>query len=130
VFNFDFPTVDVGDSLGNVTGVVSYSFGNFEIIPTEDFTDNITPANLQPEVSSIVRTSDQLTVASYNVLNLDPNDSDGDTDIADGRFDTIASQIINNLNSPDIIGLQEVQDNSGSVDDGTVAADQNSPDLN
>jgi predicted extracellular nuclease len=124
VFNFDFPTVDVGDSLGNVTGVVSYSFGNFEIIPTEDFTDNITPANLQPEVSSIVRTSDQLTVASYNVLNLDPNDSDGDTDIADGRFDTIASQIINNLNSPDIIGLQEVQDNSGSVDDGTVAADQ------
>jgi predicted extracellular nuclease len=124
VFDFDFPTVDVGDSLGNVTGVVSYSFGNFEIIPTEDFTSNITAANLQPEVSSLTGSSDQLTVASYNLLNLDPNDSDGDTDIANGRFDTIASQVINNLNSPDIIGLQEVQDNSGSIDEGTVAANQ------
>ncbi|MGK7920159.1 MAG: lamin tail domain-containing protein, partial [Trichodesmium sp.] len=124
VFDFDFPNVNVGDSLGNVTGVVSYGFGNFEILPTEDFTNNITSANLQPEVSSIVGTSDQLTVASYNVLNLDPNDSDGDTDIANGRFDSIASQIINNLNTPDIIGLQEVQDNSGSVNDGTIAADQ------
>ncbi|ERT06679.1 hemolysin-type calcium-binding repeat family protein [Lyngbya aestuarii BL J] len=124
VFDFDFPTVDTGDSLGDVTGVISYSFGNFEIIPTEDFTSNITSANLQPEVSSIVGSSDQLTVASYNVLNLDPNDNDGDTDVADGRFDTIASQIINNLNTPDVIGLQEVQDNNGSVNDGTVAADQ------
>lgn len=123
VFDFDFPTVDTGDSLGDVTGVISYSFGNFEILPTEDFTSNITSANLQPEVSSIAGTSDQLTVASYNVLNLDPNDNDGDADIANGRFDTIANQIINNLNTPDIIGLQEIQDNSGSVDDGTVAAD-------
>ena len=124
VFDFNFPNVDVGDSLGNVTGVVNYSFGNFEILPTEDFTSNITSANLEPEVSSIVGTSDRLTVASYNVLNLDPNDSDGDTDVANGRFDTIASQIINNLSTPDIIGLQEVQDNSGSVDDATIAADE------
>ncbi|MEM1171348.1 MAG: endonuclease/exonuclease/phosphatase family protein [Cyanobacteria bacterium P01_H01_bin.35] len=124
VFDFDFPNVNVGDSLGNVTGVVNYSFGNFEILPTEDFTSNITSANLQPEVSSIEGNSDKLTVASYNVLNLDPNDSDGDTDVANGRFDSIASQIINNLNTPDVIGLQEVQDNNGSVNDGTVAADQ------
>ncbi|MDJ0553330.1 MAG: endonuclease/exonuclease/phosphatase family protein [Microcoleaceae cyanobacterium MO_207.B10] len=124
VFNFNFPEVNTGDGLGNVTGVVSYGFGNFEILPTEDFTSNITSANLQPEVSSIVGSSDRLTVASYNVLNLDPNDSDGDTDVANGRFDSIASQIINNLNTPDVIGLQEVQDNNGSVNDGTVAADQ------
>lgn len=124
VFDFDFPNVDVGDSLGNVTGVISYGFGNFEIIPTEDFTSNITSANLEPEVSSIVGTSDRLTVASYNLLNLDSNDSDGDTDVANGRFDSIASQILNNLNTPDIIGLQEVQDNSGSVNDGTIAADE------
>ncbi|PSR18744.1 endonuclease [filamentous cyanobacterium CCP3] len=123
VFDFAFPAVNVGDRLGNVTGVVSYGFGNFEIVATEDFTGNIQSASLQPEVSTLTKGSDQLTVASYNVLNLDLNDGDGDTDIADGRFAAIAQQIINNLNSPDIIALQEIQDNSGSLNDGVTAAD-------
>jgi predicted extracellular nuclease len=57
------------------------------------------------------------------VLNLDPNDADGDTDVADGRFAAIAAHVVSNLGSPDIIGLQEIQDDSGSVDDGTIAAD-------
>ncbi len=118
------PNVNTGDSLGDVTGVISYSFGNFEIIPTEDFTGNTQSANLQPESSNLSNNTGQLTIATYNVLNLDPNDDDGDSDIADGRFDAIAQQIVNNLNNPDIIGLQEIQDNSGSVDDGTIAADQ------
>ncbi len=118
-----FPLVNVGDNLGDVTGVVGYGFGNFEIVVTEAFTSQIMAGGLQPEVSSLTRGSDQLTVATYNVLNLDPNDSDGDTDIADGRFDAIAQQIVNNLNRPDVIALQEVQDNSGSANDGVTAAD-------
>ncbi|MBF2036613.1 MAG: endonuclease/exonuclease/phosphatase family protein [Leptolyngbyaceae cyanobacterium T60_A2020_046] len=123
VTNFAFPLVDVGDFLGDVTGVVGYDFGNFQIVATEDFTPNIVRGGLQPEVSTITKDADTLTIASYNVLNLDPNDADGDTDIADGRFDAIARQILNNLNTPDIIGLQEVQDNSGSVNNGVIAAD-------
>ncbi|WP_413165990.1 endonuclease/exonuclease/phosphatase family protein [Capilliphycus salinus ALCB114379] len=119
---FNLPQVDVGSQLGDVTGVISYDFGNFQIHPTQSFTAS--NSTVQAEVSNITPGSDQLTVASYNVLNLDPNDNDGDADIANGRFDTIANQIINNLNTPDIIGLQEVQDNNGSVNDGTVAADQ------
>ncbi|ACB53973.1 hypothetical protein cce_4625 [Crocosphaera subtropica ATCC 51142] len=124
VSGFDNPEVNTGDSLGDVTGVISYDFGNFQIVPTVNFTGNIQSAGLTPETTTINNTVDNLTIATYNVLNLDPNDNDGDTDVADGRFDTIAQQIINNLNSPDIIGLQEIQDNSGSVDDGTVSADQ------
>ncbi|MEM6716411.1 MAG: endonuclease/exonuclease/phosphatase family protein, partial [Cyanobacteria bacterium P01_C01_bin.147] len=135
VFNFDFPDVNVGDRLGDVTGVVSYSFGNFEILPTEDFTSNIQAAGLQPEVSTIVGDEDTLTVASYNVLNLDPivevqaNTNNGearnvDDDLGDGRFAAIAQQIVNNLNTPDIIGLQEVQDNTGGeIVDDIIAAD-------
>ena len=118
------PTVNTGDSLGDVTGVVSYSFGNFEIIPTEDFTANIQSANLQPEITTLNGNDDQLTIATYNVLNLDPNDGDGDSDIANGRFNAIAQQIVTNLDSPDIIGLQEIQDNNGSVNDDITAADQ------
>lgn len=117
---FELPLVDTGASLGDVTGVISYDFGNFQIQPTETFT--ATNSDLQPETSPLTPTADQLAVASYNVLNLDPNDADGDTDIADGRFSAIAQDIANNLNSPDIIGLQEIQDNDGSVNSDVTAA--------
>lgn len=35
---------------------------------------------------------------------------------------TIASHIVNYLKTPDIMFLQEIQDNSGATDDGTVSA--------
>jgi len=117
---FELPLVDTGASLGDVTGVISYEFGNFQIQPTETFT--ATDSGLKPETSALTPTADQLAVASYNVLNLDPNDADGDTDIADGRFNAIAQDIANNLKSPDIIGLQEIQDNDGSVNSEVTAA--------
>lgn len=34
---FDIPEVDAGATLGDVKGVMSYSFGNLEVIPTEPF---------------------------------------------------------------------------------------------
>ncbi len=120
LFSGNSPTVNVGDSLGDVTGVIGYSFGNFELLPT--VAPTVTAGSLSQETTSLVGTENQLTVASYNVLNLDPNDNDGDTDIADGRFDAIANHIVNNLQTPDILALQEVQDNDGSVDSTVVDA--------
>ncbi|MEO1145837.1 MAG: hypothetical protein AAFY26_09590 [Cyanobacteria bacterium J06638_22] len=136
IFDFEFPDVNVGDVLGDVTGVVGYSFGNFEVYPTEDFTGNIESAGLQAETTNLVGTADQVTIASYNVLNLDPivedvnnvdeqDPGDVDDDEGDGRFAAIAEQIVNNLQSPDIIGLQEIQDNTGAeINDGITAADE------
>ncbi|MEO1654781.1 MAG: endonuclease/exonuclease/phosphatase family protein, partial [Bacteroidota bacterium] len=92
-------------------------------------------STLTAETSSIQGTQNQLTVASYKVLNLDPllevqSRTSGnqarnvDDDIADGRFAAIAAQIVNNLNSPDIIGLQEIQDNTGGeIVDTIISAD-------
>jgi len=105
IFDFNFPNVNVGDFLGDVTGVVGYGFGNFEVYPTEDFTANIEPAGLQAETTTLVGTAEQLTIASYNVLNLDPvvenvsnvdgqDPGDVDDDEGDGRFAAIAQQII------------------------------------
>ncbi|PWR02732.1 hypothetical protein DKT77_10655 [Meridianimarinicoccus roseus] len=119
---FSIPMVDVGAQLGDVTGVIGYSFGNYEILPTQAFVAS--PSSLTAEVTTLAGDADTMTVASYNVLNLDPNDADGDTDVADGRFDAIAAQIVANLGAPDVIGLQEIQDNTGSTDDGTVSASQ------
>lgn len=114
-------SVNTGDRLGNVTGVMGYGFGNFEIYPTEAFTP--VSAGLARETAEPAAGRQQLSIAGYNVLNLDPNDADGDTDLADGRFDALAAQIVNNLQTPDIIALQEIQDSSGSINDGVVDAD-------
>nr|WP_254899276.1 5'-nucleotidase C-terminal domain-containing protein [Thalassococcus arenae] len=123
VFDEPAPLLDVGDIVANVTGVVSYAFGNYEILPTQAL-GAVIDGGLQAETTSIAASATQLTIASYNVLNLDPNDADGDTDVADGRFEAVARHILENMGTPDIVGLQEIQDNTGSDDDGVTAADQ------
>ena len=115
------PFVNTGTILNDVTGVLAYNFGNYEVLATTAVTV-ATPTILTGEITALSGDTDTLTIASYNVLNLDPNDGDGDTDVADGRFTAISLQIVNALGSPDIVALQEVQDNSGSVNDGTVSA--------
>lgn len=115
------PNVDTGTLLNAVTGVVNYNFGNYEVLATSAVTV-ATPSPLTTASTALVGTADTLTIAQYNVLNLDPNDADGDTDVADGRFQLIATQIIDSLSAPDIIALQEIQDNSGSANDGTISA--------
>jgi 2',3'-cyclic-nucleotide 2'-phosphodiesterase (5'-nucleotidase family)/endonuclease/exonuclease/phosphatase family metal-dependent hydrolase len=119
----DLPRVDVGDLLGNLTGVVDYAFGDYRVLVTEPV--QATPGGLQREVTNLIGTADKLTIASYNVENLNP------TELNPGgleRFGVLANQIINNLRSPDIIGLQEIQDNNGpsrpdQILDGVVEAD-------
>ena len=115
------PHVKVGDSLGDVTGVMSYGFGNYEVRFTEAFSAK--PGPLRPGTTRLKPGDGYLTIASFNVLNLDPNDADGDTDVASGRFDAVAAVIARNLRHPDIIALQEVQDNDGSAKTGVKAAD-------
>jgi 2',3'-cyclic-nucleotide 2'-phosphodiesterase (5'-nucleotidase family)/predicted extracellular nuclease len=105
---FNTPALTVGDQLGNVTGVVGYSFGNFEVNVTEPFT--VTPSGLQQEITPLIGSETDLTVASYNVLNLSALEED------DLQRELLAQQIVNNLNAPDIIGLQEIQDNDGETD--------------
>ncbi len=114
------PDTNVGDGLGDITGVVDFGFNDYFIRPLDPV--QATDGGLVSETSDLVGTSDQVTVASFNVLNLDPNDQDGSTDIANGQFADLAQQIVNNLNRPDIIGLQEVQDNTGSTNDGETSA--------
>lgn len=110
-----FPKVTVGDELSTVVGVVSYDFNNYEVLVTAPNTPMIArPSNLQPEVTNLSPATGQLTVANYNVENLDPTDG--------ARFTQIAQQIVTNLKAPDIINLVEIQDNNGATNDGTVGA--------
>ena len=127
------PEVNVGDTFTSpIVGVLDYSFSNFKLLNTEPLT--VASGGLQREVTHLVGGEDQLTVASFNVENLDPKKEDRakvdgqsssnvDDDLGDGKFDALAGRIVNNLKSPDIISLEEIQDNTGAeINDGVVDA--------
>ena len=107
------PEVNTGDKLGDVTGIVNYSFGNFELLATE--APVVMPGGLTAETTVIPVERDRLNVATFNVENLDPTDSDA-------KFAALAQQIVEGLRSPDIIGLQEIQDNNGPGGGGVTDA--------
>ncbi len=109
------PTANVGDSYsGATTGVLDYDFGNYEILPTTS--PQLHKGNLQREVTR-KQTGNELAVATFNVENLAPSDPQS-------KFDTLGQYAVHNLASPDVLALEEIQDNDGATDDGVVAADQ------
>ncbi|MEV4997340.1 endonuclease/exonuclease/phosphatase family protein [Streptomyces niveus] len=109
-------TANVGDTLsGTTTGPVDYgNFGGYSLQATTLGT--VESGGLKPEVAKKGK-SDELSVATYNVENLDPTDPQA-------KFDRLAEGIVKNLATPDIVSLEEIQDNNGAKDDGTVAADK------
>ena len=118
--DFD-PAVNTGDHPDDIVGVVSYDFGNYEVKATQPFA--VSSGGLQPETAGEVPPGDQLSIAGFNVLNLDPkvesfalvgSAADVDDDVGTGRFDRLAEEIVGNLRAPDIIGLQEIQDDDGA----------------
>jgi predicted extracellular nuclease len=108
------PPVNLGARLGDVTGILRYDFGNYEVIATQPYTVE-TPSPLVKETGTLSPSADRLVLAPYNAENLDPLDPQS-------RFDTIADQIVHNLNLPDIVALQEVQDNDGAINSSTISA--------
>jgi predicted extracellular nuclease len=109
------PAVNVGDTLtGPTIGVLDYSFGNFKLEVTA--TPAVASGRLAPEATA-TPTSAQLAVATFNVENLAPGDPQT-------KFDNLGATLVNNLKSPDLVALEEIQDNSGATNDGTVACDR------
>lgn len=110
----DFPKANVGDTLtGTTTGPLDYTqFGGYTLVASELGT--LESGGLKRETTR-KQGRGELAVATYNVENLDPSDA---------TFAEHASAIVNNLQSPDIVSLEEIQDNNGAKNDGTVAADQ------
>ncbi|GGZ03562.1 MULTISPECIES: endonuclease/exonuclease/phosphatase family protein [Streptomyces] len=108
----DFPDANVGDTLaGTTAGPLDYNqYGGYTMVASEIGT--LESGGLERE--STRRQSDrELAVATYNVENLDPSDD---------TFAAHAEAIVRNLASPDIVSLEEIQDDNGTTDDGTVTA--------
>ncbi len=106
------PPNDAGDHFaGPLVGVMDYSFGNFKLQLTQMPT--VVRAGLSPETTA-APADQELAVATFNVLNLAPIPADA------AQMAVLARQIVDNLRSPDLIALQEMQDANGEVDDGTT----------
>ncbi|MDM5153758.1 DUF6359 domain-containing protein [Bacillus sp. DX1.1] len=108
----------VGDTFtGDITGVVGYDYGAYRISPTTELPVvadggfKQTGANIQPRLG-------KLTVATYNIENFSANKKQ----TSDEKVKELAYSIKYNLKMPDIIGVQEMQDNNGTIDDGTTDA--------
>jgi predicted extracellular nuclease len=110
----DEPDASAGDTFtGPIVGVIDYSFGNFKLLNFDPLPALI--SNFVAETTNLTNVGTELTVATFNVENLDPGDSQD-------KFDGLASQIINNLGAPAIISIEEVQDNTGPTNDGVTDA--------
>jgi uncharacterized protein len=103
----DPPDANVGDGLsGPVRAVVDYGFGNYKYLLTSS------PARieggLQREVTKAPRRG-ELSTGSMNMENLtfvEPNDA---------KFERLARILVENMRSPDVVAVEEVQDDDGAA---------------
>jgi predicted extracellular nuclease len=97
------PSVDVADHFTAAAGVMTYDFANYKIAVTSMLQE--VDGGLQREVTR-QPTEDEVVVGTYNVENLDPGDD---------SFARHADLIVNHLRAPDILAIEEIQDNDGAA---------------
>ncbi|KIK69647.1 hypothetical protein GYMLUDRAFT_66947 [Collybiopsis luxurians FD-317 M1] len=109
------PVVSLGVKLSDITGVIQYQFGFYYILPLtapkvlSTPTSSAPPTNISADVTDICI----VTFGDYNVDNFSPTAT---------QLPAVASHIANDLLHPDIVFLQEIQDNDGATNDGVVSS--------
>jgi predicted extracellular nuclease len=105
------PDMNVGAVVTSaIVGPLDYSFSNFKIQATS--TPTFTPGTTAREVAA-APLDQEISVATFNVENLAAVNPQS-------KFDELAGMIVTNLRAPDLIAIEEVQD-----DNGTTGADTN-----
>ncbi len=109
------PRAMVGDRLdGRVEGVLHATYGSYKVLNTAALP--AVAGGAPARERTLLRGDEQhLTIATFNLENLSA--VSGDEALAER-----AAIIVDNLGAPDVLALQEVQDDSGPEDDGTVSA--------
>ena len=124
VTNYHFAhRLNLGSKLTTpITGPLNYRVDAYQISVSQAF--DFEPHFIQLDKAKIVSSDGSLTVMTLNCFNLDPHvesadlvmnpNQDVDDDWGEGRFHTLAQAIVLQANSPDIVALQEIQDNDGA----------------
>lgn len=115
----DFP-VKTGDYFeGPLIGHVSYAYQYYKLnISLEEMQNALVEGDTTPQATTIETHEDKLTIASYNLQNF----SAFELQTSDEKAEKLARAIIDDLGAPDIIGVTEVQDEDGPLDNGNPRA--------
>ncbi|KAK3381080.1 Endonuclease/exonuclease/phosphatase-like protein [Podospora didyma] len=107
-------TTKMGDLLEDITGIVQNTFGFYTILPLTALKVT-TPASSAAPATTLQSLGNckGITVGDYNVENMAPTSS---------HVPKAAAHIVNFLKTPDLMFIQEIQDNSGATDNGIVDA--------
>ncbi|TBU63093.1 DNase I-like protein [Dichomitus squalens] len=110
------PKAVMGAVLSDVTGVVAYQFGYYYILPLTapevvEWPDFDVPSSTLNYTTHPC----QIRIGDYNVENMNPRSY---------HIPKIASHIAHHLHTPDIVFVQEIQDDSGARNDGVVSANR------
>lgn len=109
------PEVTVGDRFSEpLVGVVDSAHGAYRVVLTAP-PAAVVPGDRRPETTTLAGDARRVSVATFNVENLAFTSSRD-------KFDRIADIVVARLRSPDILAVQEIQDDSGPVDDGATSA--------
>ncbi|KAI1471567.1 endonuclease/exonuclease/phosphatase family protein [Daldinia caldariorum] len=108
----------LGDKLDAITGVVYQAFGFYRILPLTNISvvESLAPATAPPTSLVSEGTCQGVTMGSYNVENLYGGDA--------AHVQAVARHVVQYMRTPDLLAVQEIQDDSGETDDGTVGADE------
>ena len=98
------PNYTVGDQLSSVSGILNYAFDNYRVTVTAPVTVTA-DVTLTREETVYQGDNNYLSLATYNLENLDPSDN---------KYDILAGDIVYNLHAPDILAVQEIQDADGA----------------
>ncbi|KAI5857843.1 Endonuclease/exonuclease/phosphatase [Tricharina praecox] len=108
--------VKLGDVLGPIEGVVTYAFGFYRILPKTAITVTSASSGVVPPTTLVSKGSCKgITIGQYNVENLTPKSS---------HLPALAAHIVDYLKTPDLLFVQEVQDNDGTINAGITSANE------
>jgi predicted extracellular nuclease len=111
------PQLAVGSRLAQpVEGVVDYSFASYKLLATRPLAVESAATTCEAARSRFWPDPARLRVAAFNVENLSLADPPQ-------RFERLAEAIVLRLGSPEVVALEEIQDDSGRAGgDGIVSA--------
>ena len=103
-----------------ITGVVSYAFGNYQVMTLANQMPPIIDGGLTHDFdkTKISPAAEKLLIASYNIENFSKKYT------SPTKVNRLGQSIVNDLHSPDIITVLELQDNDGKDDSGNTDASQ------
>jgi predicted extracellular nuclease len=105
-----------------ITGPLNYRVGSYQIAVSTALA--VEQADVAPTATALLPTSGTLTILTLNGFNLDAKIEardkvlsarrDVDDDLGDRRFRGLARAIVQQAAAPDVVALQEIQDNDGA----------------